>query len=215
MAAIDFNYWYLTLPTGAQGHPKTVEPPELATYHDANFFMDGDGWTFVGPCDGVHTVHSKYPRSELRERSAPKIDAGWDITAGEHELVYEAAVLQLPKHKPEVVVGQIHDSKDDVLLIHLSGKNLTARVGTMSVLLDSHYMLGTRFRVTIGVKKGVISVRYRSPTVDQLWPPIVKPKVSGPCYFKVGCYTQSNPAHGDGKGEAGKVIVYSAKCTHL
>lgn len=214
MTLIYFNRWYLTLPTGAQGHPKTVEPPLLETYHDEYFFEEVGGWTFIAPCDGVHTKNSKYPRCELRERSDPKTDAAWDLSKGTHEMVYTASVENLPTKKPEVVVGQIHDSKSDVVFIHLSGQKLTLQSsGRVLALLDASYKLGTKFQCTIHAKNGAISVEYSRPGAVFSSSPI-KPKAKGPCYFKLGCYAQSNPAHGDGAGEEAKVRVYAVACNH-
>ena len=66
---IDLADWYLTLPTGKQGDPDTVENPELATFTNEFFTLDdtGEAVVFSARGDGVTTKNSHYPRSELRE----------------------------------------------------------------------------------------------------------------------------------------------------
>jgi hypothetical protein len=75
---IDTNEWYLTLPTGEEGSPDTVEGSRLATYHSKFFDLTGkrDGIVFHAGADGVTTKNSHYPRSELREMNGTE-KASW------------------------------------------------------------------------------------------------------------------------------------------
>ena len=120
---IDTNEWYLTLPTGKEGSPDTVEGSNLANYHSKFFDLTGkrDGIVFNASADGVTTKNSHYPRSELREMNGERegLLVGHQGHArhggrrGDH---------QAPDSKPEVVAVQIHDAEDDVMQIHLRAR---------------------------------------------------------------------------------------------
>ena len=210
-AVLNLKQWYLTLPIGKKGSPKLVKQPELDTFEDESyFFVAGDSVVFKAPCDGVTTDNSNYPRSELREMVGDKL-AAWSVAEGVHTLTFKGAVQTLPSHKPEVVIGQIHDDKDDVIEI-LCSKNIIKVVhdGTVYGVLDPKYILGAVYTITITASKGLITVDYNGLPMVKL-----KNKSSkANNYFKVGCYTQSNPSKGDGHGEYGEVWVSSVTVTH-
>ena len=89
------------------------------------------------------------------------------------------------------------------MIVRLEGKMLfVERKDLPDVRLDSNYKLGTRFSVKIEAEDGHVKVWYN----DQLkmdW------GVSQQgCYFKAGCYTQSNPGKGDLPTAAGEVAIY-------
>jgi hypothetical protein len=213
-SVVDLSNWYLTLPTGKAGHPETVHQPALANYADPHFGVNatGDAIVFTGPCDGVTTVHSHYPRSELRETRGNAL-AGWSCAKGGHEMVWTGAVTHLPEHKPEVVIGQIHDAKDDVVMLKCSGKTIIFVNGDKDgKVLDPAYVLGTKYTAKIHAEKGVIDVYYNDmakPAVS-----IKDPNTKADNYFKVGCYTQSNATKGAKPGEYAQTHVYAAKVTH-
>ena len=60
---IDLTDWYLTLPTGKQGDPDTVENPELATFTNEFFTLDdtGEAVVFSARGDGVTTRTATTP----------------------------------------------------------------------------------------------------------------------------------------------------------
>ena len=122
---LDLTNWYLTLPTGADGDPDTVEQPDLATYTSRYFQLNAtkDGVAFTANADGVTTKNSSYPRTELREMNGQQ-KAAWSNTTGVHTLNVTEAVTELPPAKPETVTAQIHDGNDDVLQIRLEGPRL-------------------------------------------------------------------------------------------
>lgn len=213
---LDLANWYVTLPTGKPKRPDTVHVPEILKYADTNFKVNttGDGVEFTGPCDGVTTENSGYPRSELRETRGKDL-AAWSSSSGVHEMTFSGAVLHLPVAKPEVVIGQIHDSEDDVLMIKCSGETLGVMYKGKTVkIIDAAYKLGTRYTVRISVEKDTISVFYNDMGKPVYTVKGEKSKAEN--YFKVGCYTQSNPSKGKSKpGEYGQTVVYSAKVTHV
>lgn len=212
---LDLTNWYVTLPTGKEGHPVTVKNPEILKYSDANFKVNetGDGVVFTGPCDGVTTVNSHYPRSELRETKGKDL-AAWSISKGSHNMTFTGCVTNLPVYKPEVVIGQIHDAEDDVLMIKCSGSTIVVMfMGKTVKVADEDYKLGDKYTIKIFAEKGTISVYYNDMTKPVY---TTKAKSSNTDnYFKVGCYTQSNPTKGKSKpGEYGQTVVFAASVKH-
>ena len=85
---IDLADWYLTLPTGKQGDPDTVENPKLAKFTNEFFTLDdtGEAVVFSARGDGVTTKNSHYPRSELREMNGRRSIRGGDhAVSGGHD----------------------------------------------------------------------------------------------------------------------------------
>jgi poly(beta-D-mannuronate) lyase len=208
---IDLTNWYLTLPSGKDGHPDTIHQPQLKNYSDSNFKVDGSAVVFKGPCDGVTTINSHYPRSELRETKGSAL-AAWSLN-DVSEMVWSGAVTHLPEHKPEVVIGQIHDAKDDVVMIKLAGKVLTFENNGKTIkTLDSNYELGKQYTLKLRVEKMVISVFYNdmSKSVGS-WKGKNSKSVN---YFKVGCYTQSNKLRGALPGEYAETKLFSVLVKH-
>jgi hypothetical protein len=105
--------WMLEEPIGAFGRPQVIAGAGLAGpsgFHDDYFFTDPhDGaMTFFAPENGVHTPHSRFPRSELAEQGDDGRRASWPV-AGTNVLAATVAVAAVPHH---VCVGQIHVSRD-------------------------------------------------------------------------------------------------------
>ena len=80
---------------------------------------------------------------------------------------------------------------------------------THGYLLTSNYQLGTIFTCKMVASGGRITYYYN----DQLVNYSQTKSVSG-CYFKSGCYTQSNTSKGDSSSAYGEVIVYELTITH-
>jgi hypothetical protein len=212
---LDLSCFKLTLPvdTPRRGTPDEIGPQELASFQLPPYFVataEGDGVVFRAPCGGATTRSSKYPRTELREMRPDGSPAAWSTTdAGRHVLQITAAVTQLPPVKPHVVCAQIHDGRDDVLMIRLErGTLLVERSGHDDVVLQRGYTLGTRFDLELHAGGGQIEVRYAG-AVRLTW----KVERDG-CYFKAGCYTQSNPQRGDDRDSYGEVVIYRLAVRH-
>ena len=204
---IDLAPWKLTLPVGDGGRAREILPAELATFSiDPWFRRLPDGLAFRAPVEGAVTKGSSYPRSELREHGA-----AWSTSEGVHQMTIRQAILKTPSKKPHVVAGQIHDAKDDVVMIRLEGKRLFVEGGGKDLgLLEADYALGTEFVVRLVASAGRIRVYYRdleTPKVD------VARRAEG-CYFKAGVYTQSNLAKGDAAGEYGEVVIRELTLAH-
>lgn len=208
---IDLTNWKLTLPSGKKGSPQEVLQPALKDFTNEYFYIDSakSCTVFKANCGGFTTSGSSYPRSELREMNGKAL-AAWDLSKGVHKMTWTAAITNIPVVKPQVVVGQIHDSQDDVFFIRLS-KNILEVVHDSAKygVLDSNYILGTKYKMSITVTNGSVSVTYNdTKTVN------FKPKPSKTNYFKLGMYTQSNPSKGDKPDAFGQVEIYECSVEH-
>ena len=211
---LDLINWKLTLPIGTQdGDPLEVKQPELNSFTHPDYFRINtatNGVIFGVHADGVTTSNSGYPRSELREmQQGGIINASWASNSGYHAMEITQAITALPKVKPEIVAGQIHDSDDDVVMIRLERKRLFVEADGEDIgLLDENYQLGKAFTVKIEVSNGRIVVHYNNnKKVDYRFN-------GGGLYFKAGAYLQSNPDKGDQGDAYGEVVIYKLKVDH-
>lgn len=206
---IDASKWYLTLPTGPEGHPDTVE--DLSTYASKWFQLTDakDGVVFTANAGGATTENSHYPRSELREMINGE-NASWDGGSGTHTMELEEAITKTPATKPDVISAQIHGGDDDVMQIHLSGSTLTVKYadGDKQVVLDPSYKLGERFRVKIQSAAGTVKVWFNGALKASL------PINGAGNYFKAGAYVNSNPEKGASPSDVGQVVIYGLKISH-
>jgi hypothetical protein len=219
---LNLTNWKETLPIGPSENPTEIKQPALATFKSDPWFIvspGGQGVRFRAPVSGVTTDGSTYPRSELREMTNNgQSNASWSTSSGTHTMTIDQAITALPQGKKHVVAGQIHDSKDDVIVIRLEEKKLFVDIGgDDGATLTSNYVLGTRFTVKFEVKDGKTSIYYNGSSTPA--ETITKP-YSG-AYFKAGAYTQSNCSTEKSNGNApcsntnyGEVVIYDLKVTH-
>lgn len=208
--------WYLTLPTGKQGDPDTVRQPQLAKYMSKYFDLTpaGDGAVFRAWHGGVTTSGSPNPRSELRECTAGGSSlAKWSAAKGTHTLTVEGQVNRLTKVRPHVVLWQVHGDDDDVCVFRLEGSKLWITNGddNHGHLVTDQLLLGQRYELKGQFANGTARFWFNGSSVDYQ----VRSSDSG-CYFKAGCYLQSNPksAPGESTSEYAEVVVYRAVVTH-
>jgi poly(beta-D-mannuronate) lyase len=208
---LDLDNWYLTLPTGREGDPDDVYPPDLDTFSDPWFRLTdaGDGVVFTANAGGVTTEGSSYPRSELREMANGEL-ASWSNTRGTHTLDVRQAVTRLPDMKPHVVTAQIHDAEDDVVEVRLEGVRLIAEYddGDGEVVIDPAYELGTPYDLRITAAGGSVEIFYNGRLAADI------PKSGSGWYFKSGSYVQSNPTRGDAPDATAAVILYALTVEH-
>lgn len=212
---LDLREFKLTLPIGPPRKATEVEQPALATFAHETFFhlnADGTGVVFRAPCGGSTTKGSGYPRSELREMTdGGRRKAAWSTTNGRHRMFIRQAITHTPDRKPHVVAGQIHDGDEDVLVIRLEGRKLFVdHNGNDGPVLTDNYKLGDVFTVQMIAEAGRVRVYYNGAEepVDDY------PVRTNGCYFKAGCYTQSNPKKGDVSEAYGEVVVYELRVEH-
>jgi len=192
--------WKLTLdlPLGGKSPAEERSAAELAAgFASAPSFAvlpDGSAVSFRAQVDGaVTSKNTKYPRTELREMraAAPGTPASWSIGADKaRSMRYDVAVAHAPVVKPQVVCGQIHDAYEDILEIMYDGKNSAIVYRWMGksrpTRLVTGYRLGTFFTLRVDVAAGQVSI-----SVDGE-PKATESATNDGCYFKAGCYTQSN-----------------------
>jgi len=213
---LNLSNWKLTLPenTSHPGNPDERFGKDLARFQDSRYFRvtaEGQGVLFRAPCGGATTQGSQYPRCELREMKAgAKEKASWGTADGQrHTMTAALAILQTPLVKKHVVCAQVHDAEDDLMMVRLEGKKLfVERNDLPAVRLDSNYKLGTRFLIKIEAAKGHVKLWYN----EQLKMDWVVSRQG--CYFKAGCYTQSNIKKGDLATATGEVIIYRLQVAH-
>ncbi|PHQ35875.1 polysaccharide lyase family 7 protein [Rhodopirellula bahusiensis] len=205
---LDLSRWRLTLPIGAEGEgkPDEIRQPELDTFSNPEYFhvTDSHGVVFRAHCGGVTTKGSSFPRSELREMSPDGVTrADWGTEENTiHTLSMKVAITATPAKKRHVVCAQIHDAEDDLMMVRLEGEKLFVERNKIGdVMIDRHYQLGTPFELEIRAGQGHVRVSYNGEEVMD-W----KVARKG-CYFKAGCYTQSNPKKGDEENSFGEVVI--------
>jgi hypothetical protein len=206
---IDLSGWKLTLPidTPQKGRPDEIVAPQIATFVASEIFYtseDGRSVVFRALCGGVTTSGSSYPRCELREMELDgKKEASWNTTDSTiHSMRVLLAVTHVPAVKSHIVCAQIHDAEEDLIEIRLEGKKLQVeRSKDGNVMLDRSYQLGVVFDLTIDAGGGHVRVFYNGD--EKLDWPVDRRG----CYFKTGCYTQSNTKKGDAADDYGEVII--------
>lgn len=218
---LDLANWKLQLPIAqpdGSGILEVIQPAlsQMADLPFCHVIADGRGVAFRAPTDGATTSGSKYPRSELREmKGADK--AAWSTTQGGHHMEVIQAITALPRGKRHVVAGQIHDASDDVLMIRLEDERLFVEVsGKETALIDNDYALGDRFGIHLWAGGGRIKV-----FIDGASSPVLSvASAATGCYFKAGCYTQSNAdteraaGHVAGPDNYGEVVIYGLRVWH-
>lgn len=213
---LNLSRWKLTLPvdTDRPGRPDEIRPKELATFADSEcFFVNqlGNGVVFRAHCGGVTTKGSDFPRCELREvDDRGNSTVAWSTTdRAAHTLTMKASITKTPPVKKHVVCAQIHDAKDDLLMMRLEGTKLFVERNKLGeVALDPRYELGTPFDLKIEASNGHVRVWYND--VEKLDWPVTRYG----CYFKAGCYTQSNLKKGDAADSFGEVIIHAINVDH-
>ncbi|MGE0758295.1 MAG: polysaccharide lyase family 7 protein [Pirellulaceae bacterium] len=214
---IDLTGWKLTLPedTDLPGRPDEITSAALRRFRHPQFFFVADSGTGIvcrAPCGGFTTKASRYPRTELREmESDGRRLADWATDDGyTHTMSCTLAVTRTPDRKPHVACAQIHDARDDLLMVRLEGRKLLVeRNAQPDVVLDRSYALGRPFDLEIRVEGGQVVVAYQG-----------EPKLNWDvarrgCYFKAGCYTQSNREQGDAPDSYGEVVIRQLRVTHV
>jgi poly(beta-D-mannuronate) lyase len=200
---VDLSVWKIGLPTSTE-----IKNPTLEDYSDSSF-KAVQAVQFTVHCGDKAQPGSKYARAELREMNADGSNASWSSTHGTHTMTLTQRVTHLPVVKPTLVCGQVHSTNDYLILVVLSGKELTVRyVNDVVGVLDTNYQLGALFELKIVASGGFVDVFYNGVRkvhhgMDQTG-----------CYFKAGCYLQSSTATGDAPTAYGQVEISSLVIAH-
>ena len=196
--------WKLNLPTSNQ----QVTQPALAGFSD-DAFRVVEAVQFTVTCGDEPQPGSKFPRSELREMNTDGSNASWSTTSGVHRLDLTQRITHLPAVQPKLVCGQIHSVTEYLILVVLDGQQLFVKYkDAVAGVLDEKYQLGTYFDMTIQAEQGYVDVFYNGAhLVHQAMTEIE-------CYFKAGCYLQSNTSTGDLPTAYGQVEITSLTVSH-
>jgi hypothetical protein len=216
---LDLANWKITLPVAKSDNAKSPEEilqPDLATFQTSPWFETTSGCdavAFRAPVNGVTTVGSRNPRSELREMTDDGSEnASWSSTAGTHTMVVTEAFTHLPDVKPELVGAQIHDADDDITVFRLEGTNLYVTKGDDPhyKLVTSNYVLGTKYEAKYVVGGGKIEAYYNGALQTT-----ISERFRG-AYFKAGAYTQANCTDSSpcSKSNYGETTIYSVTVSH-
>jgi hypothetical protein len=203
---LDLSKWKISIPIGAG--TTQITQPGLATLSSADF-KAVYAIAFTVPVGGTVQPGAAYPRSELREMNANGVEASWPTTSGTHTMELTQRVMHLPRVKPQLVAGQIHDANEYVILIRLDSQTLYVEYGDRSIgVLDPAYAIGATFTVKVVASDGFIDVFYngvrKAHQADR----------RAGCYFKAGCYLQTNPSKGDAASDYGQVEILALAITH-
>ena len=217
---LDLTNWKLNIPLDEDhdGRSDEIKQPKLNTYSITPWFQTNENNTcvvFRANCGGTTTSGSGYPSSELREMiNNGKNGAGWSSDEGTHIMEIEQAITHLPKVKPHIVAGQIHDANDDVIVFRLEEKKLFIdHNGADGAILTKNYEPGTKFKVKFEVSGGQVKSYYNDVLVETY------PVHFSGAYFKAGAYVQSNcqgkkKVEGESCDAYGEVVIYKVSVTH-
>lgn len=201
---LDLAFWKVSLPTDNQ----EVTQPALSSFHD-DAFRVVEAVQFTATCGGKPQPGSKYPRSELREMNADGSNASWSTTSGVHTMDLTQRITHLPVIKPQVVCGQIHSATEYLILVELDSHKLYVRYkDTVAGVLDDNYQLGTYFDMKIRASSGYVDVFYNGAHM------VHRAMDANGCYFKAGCYVQSDTGTGDLPTAYGQVEISRLVVSH-
>jgi hypothetical protein len=107
------------------------------------------------------------------------------------------------------VCAQIHNDTDYLILIEINGRTLYVRYqDAVAGVLDDNYQLGTYFKLKVQASLGYVDVFYNGAhKLHYLL-------AAAGCYFKAGCYVQSNTSTGDLPTAFGQVEISSLSVSH-
>ena len=243
---LDLRRWKLTIPYDGSDSGSTAdeikwgESPDLATYRSLSHFhstSDNKSVVFRAPVGGAKTGGSVFARSELRERTlwdgSNQSNCDWSNQSGTHSMSITQRVTHLPRVVPRVVVGQIHDPRDEVVMIRVDGSSIIAEASyphpdyedgrKVQKPLTTAYNLGTFFTIRISAGPGGVAVFYNEGKSDAktAWFEDRVSRNASPdketgdgWYFKAGLYLQSNTAKGDTPYEYGEGVISRLVITH-
>lgn len=169
-------------------------------YTEDDFKMSADGTEveFRADMDDATTSGSSYPRSELRELQLNGSSlASWNGGVDVHRMWGTSTARHLhPIKAQKAVFAQIHDASSDVMRVQwetTSGKlgivvrNTPPGGGSeVKTVVMTDYSVGTPVKWLIEVINGVGKLYLNDSMVRQF------PCDTTGCYFKAGCYAQSN-----------------------
>ena len=209
---LNLTFWALSLPFGNNGVPETRSGSSLLTYSSNKYFYVPENVSAVAfktYTNGLTYANTKYPRTEMRETSP----MSWNTSSGYHLMNFSGCVTRLPSATPKLVLAQIHHGDDDLIRIRCLRKygivTIDVSYNDQEALgvLDSNYTLKSTYNIQVEVFNNTLNVFYN--TRDQA--AVTLPVSQDNCFFKIGCYPQSDKKSSTDFGET---WVYSVNTTH-
>lgn len=192
---IDLSRWKLTLPDGKEVKVLKESVPPYFIISDEGILMKAKP---IGT-----TPNSKYSRCELRELNVDKSLASWTVN-DQRAMNFNFKAVQKPEKRPKMVVGQIHDTEDDVIMLVIDFQKRIYEVTHNSIhygnIVDS-FEMDTWYNVTISVKDGKIKVECGEKKLE------ITPSRTKGYYFKVGNYLQSTFKEDEGAIVVSKITL--------
>jgi alginate lyase len=206
--------WKLTLPVaGRKGDAATVNPAAISPPW---LVADGSGgFTMWAPVAGVTTPNSGHARTELDSLS-PFL-AG----VGKHVLTASVTVAQLPRAKPDVIIGQIHGSDaisavpfvmlhDDNGKIDVVVKQQQSGTDATTVPLLERVPLGSPFTFSITADGESLAFTATVDARTGAGSAAVPAAFNGaPVRFQVGDYQQADSANGGAADDGARVTLHA------
>jgi len=178
-----------------------------------------------------------FARTEFRERTlwngSSQANCDWSNQTGTHTMRITQRVTHLPARIPNVVVGQIHDPRDEVVMIRVNGSTIIAEASYPDPAypdgrkeqrtLATGYKLGTTFTIRITASPSGVAVFYNEGKSDARIASFAgrvarnssPDKTTGDgWYFKAGHYLQTNTAKGEAPNEFGEAVMSSLSISH-
>jgi hypothetical protein len=210
----------------------TISQSQLAGgwTHNPEFQMNakGDAVQMRVAMNAPTTSGTKNPRTEFREMAAGgTTEMAFDPSRGYHMLWVTEAATHLPAVKPSAIGCQIHNSQSDVIEMGWQPRGATGKVefvfrvnGTSSGLprLSTDYVLGDKTTFGMAFHQGGWAIYHEDLLVpfytsDAPGAPEIAFTGKKDCYFKAGCYAQSN-ATIDKATEYASIDLYSISAYH-
>ena len=211
---LDLSKWKITLPISLNSNSNKateIKQPQLKTYTNSEYFRLNaakNGVLLKAIAGGARTsTNTAYARSELREMQGDGTEsAAWNCVNTDHGMYLEQTLLHTTTNKPEATIAQIHDSKNDLMMVKYFGPSfangstdigkLEARFNndTTKKLLDSTYKIGDPMTIDIAVTSGGnVNVTYKNlrSGVTSSTGTVKLTGIIGSCYFKAGVYIQA------------------------
>ena len=240
---LDLRRWKLTIPydgSDADTVADEIKWPTLGTYRNLNFFhttSDNKAAVFRAQVGGAKTGGSVFARSELRERTlwdgSSQANCDWSNQSGTHTMRITQKVTHLPRVIPRVVVGQIHDPRDEVVMVRVNGTDIIAEASyphpdypdgrKVTVPLAGGYRVGTTFTIRITAGPTGVAVYYNEGLsgaktawfAGRVARNASPDKTTGDgWFFKAGLYLQTNTAKGEAPTEYGEGVISNLTINH-
>ncbi len=245
---LDLRRWKLTVPydgSDAGTDADEIKWPPLGSYRNVNYFhstADNTGIVFRTPVGGAKTGGSVFARTEMRERTRwdgnSQTNCNWTNKSGTHPLRITQKATHLPSKLPNIVLGQIHDPRDEVAMVRVNGSSIIAEASYPEAgspdghkypkTLKTGYRLGTTFTIRITASPSGVVVIYNEGKSDARTASFAgrvaknaydddnapSGVVPDGWYFKAGHYLQTNTAKGDAPSDFGEAILYKLSISH-